>query len=294
MTEALFWLLKNLPLIAILIWLWGHAKAFWRMRTFRKIFGKGIRNSDDIVVSVPLWRAIEGKRHIPRFETAGRGALYGPDEMYNRQDMFAAAHVLNVLNTHLDKEVKYSNDWDTPDWDQKTLVLIGSSSANSHARYYLKVHAERRPDDVFPCFLEFTGGETNELGALVCIHDRKSGKEYRSDNDWDYGLVLRLPNVLSKGSDHFVFLVAGIHEWSTREAGRLFNARWSTLGQEGRWRRFLRLVRPWKWYEPSPPAGFVFRMKPKVIGTGNILEEARQWFSCLKDPPEKGPPAGGN
>jgi hypothetical protein len=276
-----FWfnLVKQLlaaGVVAGLTFLIARAKGFRRGRTFRRIFGKGIRNSEDIILSVPLWRAIPGNRSEKRFIKAGHPAPrlhYGPDEMYNRQDMFAAAHVLNVLNTHLDKEVKYSNDYEKADWDQKTVVLIGAPSGNEHTRYYLDEHKQRRPKEVFPCFLEHN--ETDDTRAGARIHDPKSGKEYRSDEKYDFGLVLRLPNVFSKGSNHFVFVIAGIHEWSTREAGRLFNARWSTLGQEPWWRRLLRLLQPWTWHEPSPAAGFIFRMNygEHGIGTGGSLDD---------------------
>lgn len=266
--------------VAALTFVISRAKGFWRGRTFRRIFGKGIKGSEDIVVSVPLWRAIPGDipgdRSKKRFEKAGHPAPhfhYGPDEMYNRQDMFAAAHILNVLNTHLEKEVNYSNDYETPHWDQKTVVLIGAPSANEHVRYYLEELRQRRPNEVFPCFL--VHDETDDASAGARIHDPKSGKEYRSDGKYDYGLVLRLPNVFSKNSNHFVFLIAGIHEWSTREAGRLFNARWNTLGQESWRRRLLRLLQPWTWHEPSPPAGFIFRMNhgEQGRGTGRSLDD---------------------
>ena len=255
----------------------ARGRHYLRMRKFRRVFGKQIRKGDDVVLSVPLWRAIPKSRAESRFMKIGPGgielALYGPDQMYNRQDMFAAAHVLNVLNSHLANEVTYSNDAQSPHWDQKTLVLIGSPSSNFHARYYLDEHRERRPHDVFPFFCDIT--ETDESRARACILDPRTGKEYRSDDKWDYGIVLRLPNVFSRRSDHFVFLVAGIHEWSTREAGRLFNGAWRTLEQQTWKRRLLRWLQPRKWREPSPPAGFIFQMSygEDGIGTGSVLEQ---------------------
>jgi hypothetical protein len=263
--------------VAVLTLVFARGRQYLGMRKFKKIFGKGIANSDDVVLSVPLWSALPKSREEPRFAKIGPSgtelSLYGPDQMYNRQDMFAAAHVLNILNSHLDEEVTYSNDSQSPQWDQKTLILIGSPTSNFHARYYLDTHVERRPQDVFPTSTEIAA--TDETGARACIVDPKTGTEYRSDGKHDFGLVLRLANVFSSDPDHFVFLVAGIHEWSTREAGRLFNTRWRTIGQTTPGRRLLRLLQPGKWHKPAPPAGFIFQMSygEEGIGTGTVLHQ---------------------
>ena len=251
----------------------GRARDLLRMRTFRRIFGKGVRKSEDVVVSVPLWRAIGSERSTPRFVTMDDGGPsqihHGPDNMYNREDMFTAASVLNVIGNHLEKEIKYSDDTETPEWNKKTAILIGSPNVNFHARSYFRRHASERPNELFPNFRRIE--KSDDASGGLCIYDPKTEKEFRCDKDTDYGLVLRVENVLSNNANHFVFLLAGINASSTREAGRLFNDQWSKLGKERpALRRLLLWISFQLWRKAPPPLGFVFRMTRDMAGTGKI------------------------
>jgi hypothetical protein len=271
-------LVKNLlgaGAAAALVYLAGRLRHYRRKKIFQRCFGSGVVTAKDVVMTVPLWCSIEGERKVPRFVKKSPGRTeqrhYGPDQMYNRQDMLAAAHVLSVLNSHFEEEVSYSNDGEIAIWDQKTVVLIGSPLVNFHGQDYLDKYKQERPNDLFPYFLDRP--ERKQTGGDLEICDPRNGETYRSDDKNDYGLVLRLPNVFSKDATRHVFLIAGIHEWSTREAGRLFNAQWRTLGEEGLLRRLVRAVLPRRWQEAPAPAGFVFRMNwgENGIGTGMKL-----------------------
>lgn len=246
---------------------------------FRAVFGKAITKADDIVLSVPLWLALPKSRDTARFQKSGlnqaQQQLYGPDQMFNRQDMIAAAHILSVLNNHFESEVHYSNDTAGTNWDQKTLILVGSPISNLHAVRYLESHMAKRPQDNFPYFKTMTEDETT--GARGYIHDPSIGTDLRLDEKIDYGIVLRLPNIYSRSSNHYVFLVAGIDEWSTREAGRLFAEHWREIGQRKFGSALLGWLMFWKWRDRPPPTGFIFQMdcvakdrREEGCGTGFI------------------------
>jgi hypothetical protein len=40
---------------------------YYRMSKFRKVFGAGVKEADNLMISVPLWRALKNDRKIPRF-----------------------------------------------------------------------------------------------------------------------------------------------------------------------------------------------------------------------------------
>jgi hypothetical protein len=240
-----------------------------QLHKFRKTFGKHVRNATDIVVSVPLWRARPLPNREPRFLKTGAHhqdeKLYGPDEMFNRQDMLAAAHILDVVGRRFPKEVQYTNDSKNLDWSRSTILTIGSPIANLHAELILKMIKSRdaqtpngQGDSAMftdlPVFRDIV--ENGETGARSFIYDPASRKEYRSSQGVDYGLVLRLPNIFAAPKRFFIFFIAGIHACSTREAAAMFRKEWENLARRG-----------------NRPSGFLFKMKFEMPGTGRILRK---------------------
>jgi hypothetical protein len=223
---------------------------YYRMRKFRKVFGSGVREPNDLMISVPLWQALEGDRRVNRFLKADasgtREEYYGPSEMYNADDMVAAAYVLNVIGNHFSQPVEYTNDKADAKWNQKTVIIIGSPAANYHARYYME-----RFGLSLPHFEHIE--EDNVTGARAVVKIPETGEVKRSGGGKDYGLIVRMPNLFCGNGEFFVFLVAGIHAASTREAARLLNKEWN--------RKFLK----------TSSAGIVFEMDHGKEGTGIVL-----------------------
>jgi hypothetical protein len=226
-------------------------------RRFRRVFGHGVLRPDDLMISVPLWRALEGSRDVPRFLKADsfghRAEFYGPSEMYNADDMVAAAYLLNIIGNHFSEPIMYTNDAMRADWNAKTVFILGSPTANYHARFYIDRFAAEKPNAMFPCFVDIK--EDDVTGARVGIKLPDKRELLLSSKEKDYGLVLRFPNFFATNRNFFVFLIAGIHAPSTREAARLLNELWNGCFRRGR------------------VSGFVFEMDYMVDGTGRIVFE---------------------
>lgn len=232
---------------------------YYRMRKFRRAFGQGVKKPDDLMISVPLWRALEGDRSAARFLKADsfgtREEYYGPGEMYNVDDMGAAAFLLNVIGNHFSEPVAYTNDAARADWNARTVLVIGSPAANYHARYYMRKYLEARNGLQIPHFVDIV--EDNVTGARAAV--KVPGREdlMMSSEQKDYGLILRIPNIFSPDGRFFVFLIAGIHAASTREAARLLKELWSES------------------FPAKGVAAFVFEMEANMEGTGRIVHRSR-------------------
>jgi hypothetical protein len=229
----------------------------YHKRTFRRAFGQGVQRPTDIVISVPLWRALEHDRSVPRFLKAdsfgARDEYYGPSEMYNVDDMGAAASVLSIIANYFPQQATYTNDAAQPDWNAKTVIIIGSPIANFHARRYIYRYMENHSIENIPSFEEII--EDSTTGARTVIRIPGKDEPKRSSIEKDYGLLLRLPNIFCADGKHFVFILAGIHAASTREAARLLRELWPTA------------------FPRNGIASFVFEMEANMVGTGRIIHE---------------------
>lgn len=245
---------------------WPKVERRYRLKRFRKTFGEDVQKAADIVVSVPLWRALPLKNRESRFLKAGahnhHEELYGPDEMFNRQDMRSAAYVVNVFGNQFAQEVKYTNDSEELSWTSKTVVIIGAPVANLHGALILATIRERiaskKSDqdgkDILKNLPEFKDMKEDEkTGARSYIFDPVSGREFRASRATEYGMVLRIPNIFADPRRFFIFFVGGIHASSTREAGRLFNEHWTRLAKG------------------ATASGFIFEMAFEEPGTGHIV-----------------------
>lgn len=228
-------------------------RIWYRYSRFRQIVGSGVKTEDNIIITVPLWRALDRPRHEKRFLKAdymeGREELYGPDEMFNRQDMIGAASVLTVLGNYFENNIGYANDSEHISWAGHSIFCVGAPTSNFHTKLALE---RGLPKDRGVMFEDLD--ERVNFGRC-CLVDRSSAQRWVSNEHDDYGVVMRLPNFSANAGQHYVFVVAGLHAESTQEAGRMLEKHWKLLGKK------------------SAPNGIVFGMKTKVAGTGFLIKE---------------------
>jgi hypothetical protein len=239
LTVGYFYVLKNL-----------------RYRAFHSVFGYNVQDSNDIIITVPLWKALENTRTAPRFlkrqSHANYEELYGPSEMYSREDVVAAAHILSIIEKHLKKEVCYKNDSEEIIWGKGTIVIIGAPIANYHADCIINSDPIRKLNNI-PAFIDCE--ENDETKCRSYIFNPLSNKKYISTDNRDYGMVIRFPNVFADSPGYYIFVVGGIHAESTRESGKMFNENWKKLSNK------------------DGISGFIFEMSRGIPGTGRIVEE---------------------
>ena len=136
---------------------WGWMQEVIRFRRLRQAFGKGVRSPNDIALSIPLWITRPADRNTHRFlKCDNRGVEekhHGPSEMLNSNDMFAAASIINLFAEFFSKPVVYLNDRDEPLWRNRTVIIIGSSVANLHARRFEKELTAKNGEASLPRFV---------------------------------------------------------------------------------------------------------------------------------------------
>lgn len=214
---------------------WARGQEGIRFRRLRKAFGRRITSHRDVAISVPLWIALENSRLAVRFakrdHLGAEEVYYGPDEMFNRNDMFATASVINLFGDFFSRPVLYINDRDEPAWADKAVVIIGAPVANFHSRRFCEDVMSNPGLAFMPRLIEVP--EDSVTGARTMITIPSQGLEFQSSNEKDYGAVLRFANPYREEGEFYVFVVAGIHADSTQEAGRILREHWRDFCGKG-------------------------------------------------------------
>ncbi len=230
----------------------------------RKAFGTIIKDGRGINISLPIWEAIRKERSEFRFLRNGPDGesekYYGPDVMINKNDMIAAKYVNDIfVDKFRHSPVAYVYDTDKPYLNDTTFIVIGSPKANFHVRYFLDYYPDSSiksaANPVLP--YKFVDIEESEAtGAKVKILKTIDGKLFESDEHKDYGIVMRIINMHGKYKSNYIFIIAGIHETSTAEAGYMLKSHWK------------------KFVGHAPVKGFLFEMKRGHEYTGKIIDDS--------------------
>lgn len=206
---------------------WAYSTDAIKKRKFRKVFGRSVLTAQDVTVSVGLWQVSENNERRPRFIKGANApffkSLYGPNNVYSKEDIVASNHLLNITSSHFGERSIFINDLEPLSWDGSTILLIGNPLSNIHSGIFYKQINDVASFKV-PEFIELDENDKNASRCL--ISDKISSREWRSDSDKDYGLILKAKNFLSSNKMFNIFLIAGIHAESTHEAGRLFAQNW--------------------------------------------------------------------
>lgn len=218
---------------------WVKGQSAIRFRRLRKAFGRSISSHKDIMLSVPLWLGLTAPRSTHRYARrsfdGSEEVHHGPDEMFNRNDMFAAASIINLFGDFFSKPIVYVNDRDEPNWAKSSVIIIGAPVANFHARRLLGALTPEQRDRL-PLFEAVP--EDDKTGAKSRILVTISGREFSSNSQKDFGAVLRLSNPYSP-LESYIYIVAGIHAESTQEAARLLRDEWRLFCGSGNEKAFV-------------------------------------------------------
>jgi hypothetical protein len=193
-----------------------------KFRTFRKVFGQIAENPENIVFSLPLWKVKDASRDTTRFEKIGFDetieAFYGPDDTVAFDDLDATAHVASILAEFFPTPVNFTLDNDRSlEITGKTVIMIGSPLVNLRARSVLDLVKQPHLD-----FIDQK--ETADHPARTGILDKHKGLLYDSSGDWQYSMILRVPNYRTTGA--YFFLVFGAHAAGTLAAGIYLKNNW--------------------------------------------------------------------
>jgi hypothetical protein len=211
------------PLITFLLgWFVHTIHKKWKFRTFNSVFGKVARDPENLIISIPLWKLKEGPSNTVRFQKTGlTGEIeeeYGPDDTVSYDDLKASAQVAAILAEFFPKPITYSLDNDRRlELVDKTIILIGAPLANIRARGVFEILGESPLDYLWQ-------EETADHPARHAICETKTEETFDCSGDWEYSMVLRVPNYRTLGG--YFFMVSGPHAEGTLAAAIYFRNHW--------------------------------------------------------------------
>ncbi|MFX1476294.1 MAG: hypothetical protein ACFFCO_12575 [Promethearchaeota archaeon] len=211
------------PIITFVLgWFVNKIRKQLKFRTFRKVFGQIAENPENIIFSLPLWKVKDASRDSTRFEKVGfdekTESFYGPDDTVAFDDLDATAHVASILAEFFPTPVNFTLDNDRSlEITGKTVIMIGSPLVNLRARSVLELVKQPHLD-----FIDQK--ETADHPARTGILDKRRGLLYDSSGNWQYSMILRVPNYRTAGA--YFFLVFGAHAAGTLAAGIYLKNHW--------------------------------------------------------------------
>ncbi len=256
-------------IVSLLGLTWAWLRNWLRLATVRRAFGRNVHRHDAVFVSLPLWTLLEGSRDVPRFRRTFRDVdhdLYGPSEMYARDDIQGARQISDVFARIFREQVPFQPDVYSVDFEARTAILVGAYLANFDARTVRDQYERDWPDDLPLQFVDIE--ETPETGAAYVIRDKATGVVYASDEHFEYAYIMRVPNNLGTFRGAYIFFLAGIHAAGT-EAASLYFAK--------HWKRFARRQGP----------AFVLLKLPRDAPNQHTVEVERgleRWWERLRAP----------
>lgn len=193
-----------------------------KFRTFCRVFGKVAEDSDNLIISIPLWRVQDAPHSTVRFEKEGlEGGVeedYGPNDTVSYDDLNATAQIASILAEFYPKPITYSLDNDRNlELEGKTIIMIGAPLANIRARGVFEIVETSLFDYI-------DQEETAEHPARTAIRDKKKNTLYDCSGDREYSMVLRIPNY--RTPEGYFFIVSGPHASGTLAAATYLRTHW--------------------------------------------------------------------
>jgi len=194
---------------------------------FRSVFGRAVKDAEDFVLSLPQWTLIENADRTPRYERVSpRGEKfkhYGPGRVFAEDDVKGAAALLGLIAGVFGKTAVIVSDREHTSLMNKTAIILGSPTINFEAAEYLKLHKHELPIE----FVEKAVGGKN----TICLSDKRQNenKEYAGDENYDYGVIIRVPHLKQKPNANYIFFVAGLTDVGTLAASNYFSANWKSF-----------------------------------------------------------------
>ncbi len=188
-----------------------------RRKKFEAVFGKATKEHENILVIVPLWRVKDASRDEVRFVRelldGSEEKYFGPDDLMAFDDLESTSMTTSIFEEFYSKPFEYLMDNDESlNVDDKCIIMLGGPNTNSRVKTIL----DKTKKDLF----EFKY-ESNEFG----ITDVRDDKYYDCTGEWEYGVILRLPN----GKKGYYFILAGLSSIGTHAAAKYFKNHWEDL-----------------------------------------------------------------
>ncbi len=211
------------PLITFLLgWFIQAIRKKIKFRTFNQVFGKVVRDPENLIISIPLWKLKDAPINSVRFHKTGlTGEVeeeYGPDNTVSYDDLKASAQVAAILAEFFPKPITYSLDNDRRlELVDKTIILIAAPLANIRARGVFEILGESPLDYIWQ-------EETADHPARHAICETVTEEIFDCSTDWEYSMVLRVPNYRTLGG--YFFMISGPHAEGTLAAAIYFRNHW--------------------------------------------------------------------
>ena len=201
-------------------------------RKFKRAFGFVVESGENIAISMPLWTLKTNEREIPRFLkkswSGEEEEYYGPTETFSADDVRASREVSTVVSEIFPQPTVIVSDRDPLQFENRTVVIIGSPISNFHARNIFQgdfFHmGANRP------FVFREKVETTHSPSRTYVFSTGSRKEYYGEKALDVGVVQRLRNPRCK--EGYLYIVAASHAEGTFGAARYLRSNWKWFAKQ--------------------------------------------------------------
>ena len=202
-------------------------------RKFKRAFGFVVESGTNVAISMPFWTLKTNERGIPRFVKKSTWSgeeeeYYGPTETFSADDVKASRELSAVVSEVFPQPTLIVSDRDTLQFEDRTVLIVGSPIANFHARNifqgdFFRMGANRP-------FVFREKDETTHSPSRTYVVSTGSRKEYYSDKVHDIGVVQRLRN--PRCDDGYLFIVAASHAEGTFGAARYLRNNWKWFAKQ--------------------------------------------------------------
>jgi hypothetical protein len=200
----------------------SHLKRALRFRKFRTVFGKTVRQADNLFLCLPEWVLKPSPEGSPRFEMTGLGQTtreyVGPSRLYDVLDVKASFELSAWLGGFFNQSIDLIPDRESLVMGHKSGIFLGSALANVHVDCLLK-------QNTIPFVELIECSETPESPGCYLIKDSATGTVYDSSGEQGYALIIRLIN--PQTPDGYIFLVFGPHDTGTYAAATYLRMHWT-------------------------------------------------------------------
>ena len=202
-------------------------------RRFKRAFGFVVESGANMAISLPFWTLKTNEREISRFLkksiwSGEEEEYYGPTETFSADDVKASRELSAVVSEVFPQPTLIVSDRDILQFEDRTVLIIGSPIANFHARNifqgdFFQMGANRP-------FVFREKYETTHSPSRTYVVSTNSRKEYYSDKAHDIGVVQRLRNPCC--DDGYLFIVAASHAEGTYGAARYLRNNWKWFAKQ--------------------------------------------------------------
>jgi len=210
-------------------------KNFLKKRGLKQFFGKNAKEPDRINIIIPVLQpmgeVIDGKviYHYKKYFDKEEKTWSGPENVMAVEDVRAAASLMSLLKPLTPQTLEPITDKEKLDGWDRCLICIGSPLSNAKAEHLM--------EDIDPSVVSWVEVPKDPYNQRLRVH----GELFISTQKKDYGLILKIENKHSKGD--FVFIIAGITQFGTKETARYLKEKWKKLNNKADRKPFICVIK---------------------------------------------------